>query len=251
MTEEEIWGKRFRELADRAYSGSCYAFTTFLGADKIALFYRMEHELSYAGYTLSGGISGAERQVLRFGDPGQLGYEEDFPITCLVVQPLAPKFAEELTHRDFLGALMNLGLERELIGDIIVREKTAYIFCLTRVAGYISDNVTKIRHTNVKIQIAESVPKEAAPVFREESLIVSSERLDAVIAKLYHLSRSQSIELFRGKKIFVSGRQCENNSYLCKEGDVVSVRGYGKFIFCGVGSMTGKGRFHVSVRVYC
>ncbi|MCM1539123.1 MAG: YlmH/Sll1252 family protein [bacterium] len=250
MTEDEIWEKRFRELAKRSYDGGCYTFTPFLGPDKLALFYRMEKELSYAGCCLSGGVEGAERQVVRFGDVQAFGYEADFPIVCLLAEVPAPKFAEKLTHRDFLGALMNLGIERELIGDIVVGEKSACIFCLERIAGYLVENLTKVRHTGVRLTVSDVVPETAKPRCSEEQVIVSSERIDALVAKLYHLSRSGSAELFAAKKIFVGGRQCENAGYLCKDGDIVSVRGYGKFVVCGDFGVTGKGRIRVTLKIY-
>lgn len=250
MTEDEVWEKRFRELAKKSYDGGCYTFTPFLSLDKLSLFYRMEKELSYAGYCLSGGVEGAERQVLRFGDAKTFGYEVDFPISCLLAEPAAPKFAEELTHRDFLGALMSLGVERELIGDMIVREKSCCIFCLERIAGYLAENLTKVRHTGVRLTVLTEMPETAKPLYQEEQVIVSSERIDALIAKLYHLSRSESAGLFPAKKVFVGGRQCESAGYLCKDGDIVSVRGYGKFIVCGDFGVTGKGRLRVTLKIY-
>lgn len=250
MTEDEVWERRFRELAEKSYYNRCYTFTSFLSQDKLALFYRMEKELSYAGCHLSGGVEGAERQVLRFGDVKMLGYEEEFPIVCLLAEPSAPKFAEELTHRDFLGALMNLGIERELIGDIVVREKTCCIFCLDRIAGYIAENLMRVRHTAIRITVLDEAPETAKPRYREEQVIVSSERIDALIAKLYHLSRSGSAELFRAKKVFVGGRQCESPGYPCRDGDIVSVRGYGKFVVCGDFGITGKGRLRVTLKIY-
>lgn len=250
MTEDEIWEKRFRELAKKSYDSGCYTFTPFLSLDKLALFYRMEKELSYAGCCLSGGVEGAERQVVRFGDAQAFGYETDFPIVCLLVEALAPKFAEELTHRDFLGALMNLGIERELIGDIVVREKSGCIFCLERIAGYLTENLTRIRHTGVRLTVSDVVPETAKPRYSEEQVIVTSVRIDALIAKCYHLSRSESAGLFAAKKIFVGGRQCESAGYLCKDGDIVSVRGYGRFAVCGNFGVTGKGRVRVTLKIY-
>lgn len=250
MTEDEVWEKRFRELARRSYDSGCYTFTPFLGMDKQAVFHRMEKELSYAGFALSGGVEGAERQVLRFGDAAAFGYETEFPIVCLLAEPAAPKFAEELTHRDYLGALMNLGIERELIGDMVVRGKTCCIFCLERIASYVIENVTKVRHTAVRLTVPDEVPDSAKPQYREEQVVVSSGRIDALVAKLYHLSRSGSADLFRAKKIFVNGAQCENAGYLCKDGDIVSVRGYGKFCVCGDFDMTAKGRMRVTLKIY-
>ena len=82
------------------------------------------------------------------------------------------------------------------------------------------------------------------------AVLVASERIDGVIAKVYNLSRSQSIEYFRAKKIYVNSRLCENNSYQLKPGDVISVRGFGKFVYNGVGYQTKKGKFSVNVGIY-
>ena len=78
----------------------------------------------------------------------------------------------------------------------------------------------------------------------------ASERIDGVIAKVYNMSRSQSIEYFRAKKVYVNSRLCENNSYQLKQQDVVSVRGYGKFVYNGVGYQTKKGKLSVKVGIY-
>ena len=83
----------------------------------------------------------------------------------------------------------------------------------------------------------------------EMTILSSSERIDGIIAKVYHLSRSQSIELFRGKKIYVNSRLCENNSYQMKDKDVVSVRGYGKFVYNGVNNLTKKGKLSVNANI--
>lgn len=250
MTEEEVLQKRLTELAQKSYQNGIYTFTNFLSQAQLEIFGQMKRELSYAGITLFGGMEETERQVVRFGSQEQLGYEEAFPIVCLVMEPLILKFADELTHRDFLGALMNLGIERELLGDIIVRERTGYLFCLERIAPYIMEQLDQVRHTHVRVYEAKELPDSIHPVLKEQTIVVNAERLDAVIAKLYHLSRSQSLTLFREKKIFVNGRQCENNSYVCKEQDSVSVRGYGKFLFAQILGTTGKGRLSIRIMQY-
>lgn len=250
MTEEELLRKRLIELAEKSYHNGIYTFTNFLSPAQQDLFWQTERELSYAGVTLFGGMEAAERQMIRFGSAENLGYEEAFPITCVTVEPLIKKFSDDLTHRDFLGALMNLGMEREVLGDIIVKDRTGYIFCLKRIADYIIENLDQVRHTHVKVFETYELPQSIGPQLLEQKLIVSSQRLDAVIARLYRLSRSQSLLLFREKKVFVNGRQCENNSYLCKEKDVVSVRGFGKFVFDGILGTTGKGRLNVQILVY-
>ena len=160
------------------------------------------------------------------------------------------KFAEKLSHRDFLGALMNLGIERSTIGDIRVQEKEAYLFCLDTIAPFICDNLETIRHTHVQCTITEHFEEMTLEKPSEELLQVASVRLDAVISKVYHISRGECLDYFRAGKVFVSGRLCENNSKMLRSGDVVNVRGFGKFIFEEELGDTKKGKKNIAVAVF-
>lgn len=241
---------RFRDLADKSFQQNMFTFTGFLGLSEQDAFWRMEQELRYAGCVLYGGCEGADRVMIRFGKSEELGYEVPFPIVCIHIRPLVAKFADKLSHRDFLGALMNLGIERSTIGDIKVGDKEAYLFCQDTIAEYICDNLEQIKHTHVKCEVTENY----AEILQEEPVIksiqVSSERVDAVIAKVYNQSRSEVLELFRTGKVFVNGRLCENNSRLLKTGDVVNARGFGKFVFSGELRETRKGKLSVAVSVF-
>ncbi len=250
MEADELRKKRFRELAQKCYQNNQYTFTGFLGLADAADFYEIERELSYVPYTVWGGTEQAERVIIRFGSEQQLGYEEPFPIVCLKISPLAEKFADELTHRDYLGALMNLGIERDTLGDILLSEKTAWLFCMSSMAEYIKENLTRIKHTAVLCEEADSAPDLTGKDIQELKIQIASERIDGVIAKVYHLSRSEALELFRQKKIFVGGRLCENNSQLLKAGDTVSVRGYGKFEFAGETGISKKGKINALIKCY-
>lgn len=248
--EDELLKKRFVELAKRSYQNNMYTFTGFLNVNEQALFYEVEREVAYAGWELWGGTESSERRMLRFGSEDSLGYEEPFPIRCVVVKPLMKKFADDLSHRDFLGSLMNLGIERSVIGDIFVKDKGAYILCEATMAEYIAKNLSRVKHTSMLCVVSEEMPQEILPELQAVELIVSSDRPDAIIAKAYALSRSQSLELFRGKRIFVNGRQYENNSGILKNGDIVSVRGFGKFVFDGIMQETKKGRYKIKIQKY-
>jgi len=107
-----------------------------------------------------------------------------------------------------------------------------------------------VKHTHISCSIAEKLSEyeEKPPV--EEEHLVASERLDGLVAEIYHLSRSQSLTLFREKRVFVNGRLMENNSRSCKPGEVVNVRGFGKFIYDGIGYTTKKGKQRVRIRIY-
>lgn len=242
--------KRFTELADKSDKNSQYIFTDFLSLAEQDLFYQAMQSYPGESYSLFGGMDGTERMMGRFGSMESFGYEVDYPIQCIIICPLIEKFAENLTHRDYLGALMNLGIERSMLGDILIRGKNAYLFCVDRMADYIIEHMDKVRHTSVKCIKSASVPKEVSVELQYQEIIVSANRADAVVSKVYNLSRSQSLTLFRGKKVYVNGRIYENNSGILKEDSVISVRGYGKFQYKGIVRETQKGKIRVQIAKY-
>ncbi len=248
--EEQRLQHRFIELAERSYNSGRYTYTNFLNLMELDMLSRIENDLRHVPHTLWGGAEDCERKLVRFGNHETCGYEEEIPITCVRIQPANAKFADALTHRDFLGAIMNLGIERETIGDIRVIDKTGYVFCLNRIASFIIEQLTKVRHTTVACEIVQALPETATISTEDISLQVASERLDAVLAHLYKLSRTDAQELFRGGRIFVNDRMQESCSYPPKAGDIISARGYGRFLYCGESGRTKKGKLTVCVKRY-
>ena len=248
-TEEELLYKRFIELAGKSDNGY-YLFSDFLGLNEQSVFNEAKLKFGRAKYQLYGGAEGCERVIVRFGDSEEIGYEESFPIRILLAEPKAPKFAEMLTHRDFLGAILNLGIERKLIGDIVIKDNCGYIFVKEDIADYIYSSLKRIKHTDVKCSLINSLPD--ADLFKTEriKIQISGERLDAVISKIYSVSREESLSLFKKKLVFVCGRLCENNSYNPKANDVVSVRGFGRFIYRGVAGTSRKGKLNAEIDIY-
>lgn len=249
ISQEQL-KKRFLELAKRSDVANQFVFTDFLSLAEQSTLYEATYKLPYVRMTMFGGIDSAERVMVRFGDVETLGYEEPFPITCLEIRPLIEKFGENLSHRDYLGAFMSLGIDRSLLGDIVVKGKTAYVFVVSRIADYMIEEIDSIRHTHVSCKIYDGELEAFEPKLQIEEHIVNSERLDGIVAKLYHLSRTQSLALFAKQKIFVNGRLFENNSGAVKEGDIVSVRGYGKFRYEGFVRETKKGKERIRVAKY-
>ena len=241
---------RFRDLADKSFQQNMFTFTGFLGLSEQDAFWQVERELHFAGCVLFGGYEGADRVMVRFGNEDDLGYEVPFPICCIHIRPLVAKFADKLSHRDFLGALMNLGIERSTIGDIKVGDKEAYLFCQESIAEYICENLGQIKHTHVKCEVTENFAEVAQEEPENKTIQVSSARVDAVIAKVYNKSRNDCLELFRTGKVFINGRLCENNSRLLKIGETVNARGYGKFVLVGEPRETRKGKLAIEVSVF-
>ena len=248
--ELQMLKKRFEDLANKAYTQNIFTFTDFLGLSEQDEFWKAEATLRYAGVKLFGGTENADRVMIRFGDADSLGYDVDFPIVCVHITPLLAKFAQNLSHRDFLGALMNLGIERSALGDIKVGDKEAFLFCKETIAPFICENLSKIAHTNVKCLVTENYKQFVEEEPEQKLLQVASLRLDAVLAKVYNISRGECLQMFQAGKVFVNGRLCENNSKQLKDGEVVNLRGFGKFIFEGSKSETRKGKMNVEVRIY-
>ena len=202
-----------------------------------------------AGYPffLTGGYEGAERKILAAGDETELGPPE-VPVSVIAVAPKSEKFAEELTHRDYLGAILGLGIERSLIGDIIVRDKRAWFFCLSASAEMITSSLVQVRRTAVTAAVTTPDVPELQPRYMPLRLNVASERLDAVTAAFAGCSRAQAEKLFSAEKVFVNGRTVTDRSTRLKEGDVLSVRGFGKAVYDGIEHETKKNRLWVRLR---
>lgn len=245
---EKLFVNRLKDLSAQAERSGRYTYSAFLNYDEQNELRQTERELT--AVKLFGGAKGCERVIARFGSAEDIGYDENFPIVLLKAEPLMQKFADYLTHRDILGALMSLGIDRSTTGDIILKDNIAYIFCLNRTADFICDNLTKIKHTDIKCSIAEKLPD--CELYHTENVLINtaSERLDCLISSLYKISRNKTNLLFSGEKVFINGKQCLNNSVIPKEGDIISVRGYGRFIFNGKERTTKKGREYISVSEY-
>lgn len=245
--------KRLLELAERAYTSSCFTFTDFLGLYEQDVFRSVQNRLPRSlKYTLFGGAEGAERVIVRFGDEEDLGYEIPFPIVTLAIRAKAPKFAEKLSHRDVLGALMHLGIEREMLGDIVLREegRESFVFAHEKIAPFILNELQTIRNTQVVVSVADELPD--GELYRTEPVIVKamSERLDGIIAKVYSLSREVASGYFSRSLVFVEGRCVTSPSYIPKVGERISVRGLGRFLYEGYLSDTKKGKLNLRVQKY-
>lgn len=244
---------RFKDLAERSYRSGIYTHSSFLTLQEQEQFYLMKKELEYASGELIGGHPECERRLLRFGSPQTLGYEERPPIRILLVKPLMEKFSDELTHRDFLGAVLNLGLERDTIGDIFVKPGGSVIFCMDSVSETILTELTRIKHTTVTVKEISDDELEAAgfgPEFVTLRESIASLRIDCIVAKVCGLSRGTAQELFTREYVTLNGRiqlKCDTE---LKPGDVLSVRGHGKFIFDGIDGTSKKGRLWANVRKY-
>ena len=195
-------------------------------------------------YRFFGGCMDSERKVL-----GLYFYDEIevFPITALEI---TFRRADKLTHRDFLGALMSLGIERDTVGDILVEDGRCVVFVKSDIAPYITSQLFKIGSAGVKIAEAnpDTLPKGRG--FDEETYVVASLRLDAVTAAVTGLSREKTKQLICSGNVSLNGLPCDNVSRTVESGDSLSIRGKGKFKIEGVLGETKKHRIRISIIHY-
>jgi RNA-binding protein YlmH len=247
--EDSLLKKRLLELARTAYNKNINTYTDFLTLHDISIFHSIKPELPNVNHELFGGFDAAERKILCFCGDSSVKAFSDY-IACIRILPNNKKFSDEFSHRDFLGSIMNLGIERGKIGDILVKEKEGFIYCESRIGTFLADNLEKIKHTKVSCEVIYGDLPDFPPDFKEIRGSVASPRLDAVIALAFQSSRSSILSLIAGGKVFVDGRLIESNSYQLKENETVSVRGHGKFIYKGLENQTKKGRYYVSLLKY-
>lgn len=248
-TDAQLIKKRLEELAARADRSGSYTYTPFLGLAERDVLERLERELPLP-HEAFGGSAGCERVMVRFGTPALFGYDEPFPIRLLHARPTSRKFADKLTHRDYLGALMGLGVERSSTGDVILRDNGAFIFCTAQIADYLRENLTAAKHTPLSTEFADELPEGELFSLSPAELTVASSRLDAVAAAWAKLSRGDMQELIERGLVFVNGRRMETGAKAIPENAAVSVRGVGRLIYRGELRRTKKGRQVVKIDRY-
>lgn len=249
MNEQDLCKKRLIDLSKQADIKGIVTFSDFLNLNELNIYHSVKNGF-YTQTKCFGGYDNAERQMIAF-IPDALYYEYAYPIRCIHVMPKYPKFAEKLTHRDVLGAVMNLGIERSCLGDILCLEDDYYIFCTDRIFPFLLDSLQKIRHTYVSVEEETAYSKLQASIsFEERFDMIASNRIDCIIAKAYHLSRSEASEILASEKVFVDGKSITNCNYSCQSGAIVSVRGKSRFIFEDCNASSKKGKMRVKFAFY-
>lgn len=242
----EVMLRHLLDLCRKSEKTGSWQYSGFLSLAEQDDFLRSKESAGFS-FRLTGGYENAERKILAAGNEAEMG-PPDPPVCVIAVKPKSEKYAEELSHRDYLGAVLGLGIERSLIGDILVREHRAWFLCLCSAADMIVSSLNQIRRTAVTAEITSADVPELQPRYAPLRVNVSSERLDAVIAAFANLSRGQTDKLFAAEKVFVNGRMVTDRSARLKEGDTFSVRGFGKAVYDGIEYETKKNRYMVRIR---
>jgi RNA-binding protein YlmH len=195
-----------------------------------------------------GGYDEAMRTVFGVFPEWEESCVHSFPIKTIKI---IKKYNKELSHRDYLGTVLSNGINRELVGDILVNDGEAYVFILADMADFVASGIDKVANVGVKTLVEEisdiEVPK---PKFETINTVAASLRLDAVVAAMLRLSRKEASSLIIGEKVSINHLICQNVSHILKENDIISVRGSGRFEFSKVQGTTRSDRLHIMIKKY-
>ena len=238
---ERIFLKRVEDLVFQVQQNGIAKNTLFCNDREQALALQALAVAGWTAYRFDGGYLGAERCMLCIFD----AYEQPAPLTALRICVKAPP--ESLTHRDYLGALMALGIKRECIGDIVLKDGDATLFVSDAVAQLIENELREVgryRAEPVRIDAESFVPPERAEA-EMQSATVASLRLDSVLAAMLKTSRSEAASLIGAKAVQVNHVETTSVHYDVYENDVFTIRGRGKYKLCRVGNKSRKDRTFV------
>ena len=222
-------------------------FSAFLSERESVYAEKFLSYMGHDGFRLYGGYEGAQRCILcvypEYCEP-ETG---DFP---LKIVRFDGRDAGSLTHRDYLGSLMALGISRNQTGDIICDEGGAYAVLCPVAADMAVSSISKIGRVGVKSRFCEGGSIVREDRFSEISATVASLRLDCVVAAAARVSREKAAALIRSGSVSVNHGGTESVSENVAEGSVLSVSGAGRFIVSGIGGSTKKDRIHITIKKY-
>lgn len=243
-------------------------FSDFLDPKSVHLIrHVLSHHFKEVDISAFGGCEGCERVILCFrpievaraeelsdghpdGYPGGHpdGYPGGYPIRTLFID--SSKFSSSLTHRDFLGAMIGLGIDRSKLGDIFVEDGNAVVFVHENIAEFLLFTLERIGRVKVRVSEYEGEFRPLAQEGKIKKATVPSMRADAVVGEAFGLSRAKSSELIKSEKLFVNWGIMSHPSTELKEGDVISARGFGRAVIRNIGGKTKKDRIFIELECF-
>lgn len=230
-------------VQDMVKRGAFRSFTAFLDMRQYTM---LSQALQSGTYRFYGGYPEAQRGMLCIHPQDVPPEDAEYPFVCLTI---THRVSDVLTHRDVLGSIMAQQVERETIGDIVVTPGKIQCFA-TPTAAAVCMQLKKIGR--VGVQVTDALPFSCVVTqnTKEISGTVAAPRLDAVLRTALNTGRNACADYIRGGLVMLNFVQVQDVSCLVKEGDVFSVRGYGKFRVSELSGPTKKGRLHITIEKF-
>ena len=237
-SQEKLIISKVLDKVDMCVKKHTMTFTDFLNPAETAFVYNnILKSIRDVNFLIFGGIDECERNIIGFSPEYIDICKYDFPIKALKIKRNI-KFSTDLSHRDYLGSIIGVGIDREKTGDIIIFDDYAICFVLESIADYLGTNLVKIGRNTVKTDVFDISDLDIPNInIVEKRATVSSMRIDAIIGAAFNISRGKSQDFIRSEKVNVNWTPINNVSLIVKENDMISVRGKGRF---RIGYETGK-----------
>lgn len=245
--EERRFLARLLDKLEQARRG-VPAHSGFLSTAQQEAALRLINASGHPRHSFSGGYPDAERKVCAFLPDWQEEEDWEAPFTVLRCRWQS---GEKLTHRDFLGAVLGQGIDREKVGDILVGEGTCDLLVFRELCPYLLQNFTEAGRA--KLRVSEISPEELAVPQAQVKTIhdtVISPRLDAVMSSGYSIGRSKAAGLIAAGRVELNHRPCVKADKGVEQGDVITCRGLGKCVVTEVGGLSKKGRVILTLERY-
>lgn len=246
--EERTAFSRALDLARKTLKYCEAEFTDFLDMEKITAFMEKLSRLDVKIDSF-GGVNDCERRIIGFFPDFMECRKEMFPIKPVIIKH-SPKFGKKLGHRDYLGSILGLGIDRRKIGDIFVLEECALAFVHLDIIGYIAANLEYVGRTKVSCEIYEGsldiIPEKK---IIERFITAASLRLDAVMAAAFNISRSKALSYINAEVVRVNWKTVSNVSFGIKENDLISVKGLGRVRISEIKGATKKNRIGIIIGI--
>lgn len=197
-------------------------------------------------YREVGGLDDSERQIIVIYPDYHYLTEDDYDLEALKISD----YISEFSHRDILGSLMGLGIVREKVGDILVNDEETHIVVKKEISDYVFYNLEKIGRENVKVEkISLTDIKKGKLLYNEKTNTVASLRLDAIISMALNIPRSSAQKLVDGERVRVNWEPVNRVFLDLEEGDLISIKGFGRFILHSIGGKSRKDRIRITIRI--
>lgn len=254
MNEEELLVAVIDDKINLCADSYMLTNTNFLDLNQQSIALKYLKSRNIKNYELYGGFNDCERKMLLFFPDyikSSEHFKDDLELSPITQVKIIKDNFSVLSHRDYLGAILGLGIKREMLGDLFVTKKGCTTVAIKNIADYIEKNLTSVGRGTVKISLdSEFDDLSCLQNTEEKRCYVSSMRIDGIIACIFNVSRTVAVEKINRGEVFVNDVLCEKTDMKIPFNTKIVVRGKGKAIVKSDEGITKKGRQAFTAKIY-
>lgn len=255
--EDKLLISKLLDKIEASQKKNTIEYTDFLDIHQKCIAEKMVKLLKYTNYEIYGGYENAERAILIiYPEKLEKVFKDnnfDYNNIVQIIRIVLPnEMREKYSHRDYLGAIIKVGVRREKVGDILVGNDGADIIVNKEISKYLETSLSELTRFSKSVISIQKIEKlNVAPVKTEIlNIIIPSMRMDSIVSEVIKTSRSKAIEIINQERVFINSELATKNSKILKENDIITVRGKGRFKINKILNSTKKGNLVLEVEKY-